>query len=249
MQDRLQVVSLTGVLRIKQFQKLEHEVLIDEALRDLGIHIIRDHKPQEELIYDLEVWPSPLEGRLVIFGVREGQRVLVSRLESAEDVGAHHADNILHQRLVEAVPRVVHVLHDLKKRLALRLLLALVGVAVEVEDHRAHLHLFAEELRPLARRRLPQLREGGHEDPLGRRLCAARGGLGAGGPRAGGLGLRDGHILAGASPGGDPSLLLLGSHATLDSLDQLHGEGARRVGEGQPHPAGIILEPLEPTRA
>mmetsp|Transcript_77790 Transcript_77790/g.168251 ORF Transcript_77790/g.168251 Transcript_77790/m.168251 type:complete len:509 (-) Transcript_77790:18-1544(-) len=213
-QDGLEVVPLAGVLRVEQLKKLQHEVLVDKALGDLWVDVVGDHETQEKLVDDLEVRPGPLKGRLVVFWVGERQRVLVPRLQCSEDVGTHHADDVLHQRLVEAVPRVVHVLDDLEQRLALGFLILLVGVVVEVEHNRADLHLFPEELGALSRRCLSQVRQRRERAALARAL----GRLGRpSGPR---LGLHRCGIAARCATRG--GLLLVGTHPALHSLDELH---------------------------
>lgn len=47
-----------------------------EGPDDLGIHIVGHHEAEEELVHNLQMRPGPLEGRLIVFGIREGQRIL-----------------------------------------------------------------------------------------------------------------------------------------------------------------------------
>mmetsp|Transcript_25204 Transcript_25204/g.70452 ORF Transcript_25204/g.70452 Transcript_25204/m.70452 type:complete len:265 (-) Transcript_25204:242-1036(-) len=158
-QDRFEVVPLAGVLGVEELEQLHHEVLVHEALGNLRVHVVGDDEPQEKLVDDLQVRPRALQGGLVLLWVRERPRVLVACLQSSEDVRRHHADDVLHENLVEAVARVVHVLHHLQQRLALGVLLALARLVGEVEDHGTDLHLAAEELAALHGRHLSQLRE------------------------------------------------------------------------------------------
>mmetsp|Transcript_118593 Transcript_118593/g.342948 ORF Transcript_118593/g.342948 Transcript_118593/m.342948 type:complete len:453 (+) Transcript_118593:216-1574(+) len=133
-EDRFQVVALARVLGVEQLQKLEHEVLVHEALCDLRVDIVGHDEAEEELIHDLQVGPCALEAGLLLLGIREGERVLVPRLQGAEDVRAYHIYDILHQSLVEAIAGIVDILDDLQQCLPLRFFLALVGIVVEVEN-------------------------------------------------------------------------------------------------------------------
>mmetsp|Transcript_36944 Transcript_36944/g.117572 ORF Transcript_36944/g.117572 Transcript_36944/m.117572 type:complete len:234 (-) Transcript_36944:494-1195(-) len=71
-QDRLQVVALTGVLRVKQLQELEYEVLVHITLCNLWVNIIRNNEAQEELIDNLQVRPCALQHRLLVVWFIEG---------------------------------------------------------------------------------------------------------------------------------------------------------------------------------
>ena len=52
-QDGLQVVTLAGVLAVKQLQQPYYKVLVNVLLGCLGVCVIVDHIPQQELIDDL----------------------------------------------------------------------------------------------------------------------------------------------------------------------------------------------------
>mmetsp|Transcript_45818 Transcript_45818/g.147118 ORF Transcript_45818/g.147118 Transcript_45818/m.147118 type:complete len:304 (+) Transcript_45818:779-1690(+) len=215
-EDGLQVVALTRILGVEQLQKLKHEVLIDEALGNLGIHVVGHHEAQEELVHDLQVRPGPLQARLLLVGVREGQRVLVACGQGPEDVGTNHVDDVLHQCLVEAIALVVHVLHDFQQRLALGLLLALVGIIVEVEHHRADLKLAAEQVHAFAVGRLAKLRQSRKAGPYVEvALLGPRG-------RRGRLPLQDSAVLC-CGLVRRRRLLLFLAHPPLYILNELHG--------------------------
>mmetsp|Transcript_51294 Transcript_51294/g.120285 ORF Transcript_51294/g.120285 Transcript_51294/m.120285 type:complete len:461 (+) Transcript_51294:85-1467(+) len=173
-QDRLQVIPLPWILGIEQLQELQHEILIDEALGDFGIHVIGDNEPQEKLVHDLQMWPGALQTWFIVFWVGECQWVLVARLQGSEDVSSNHADDILHQCLVEAISGIVHVLDDLQERLALGFLLLLVVVVVEVKNDGADLHLLAEKVGALLGRRLAEFRDGCKVGRLRRRFRCGR---------------------------------------------------------------------------
>mmetsp|Transcript_12392 Transcript_12392/g.30426 ORF Transcript_12392/g.30426 Transcript_12392/m.30426 type:complete len:213 (-) Transcript_12392:637-1275(-) len=57
MQDGLEVVTLPWVLGVEELQQLEDKLLIDVLLGHLGICVIGDHIPQQELVDDLQVGP------------------------------------------------------------------------------------------------------------------------------------------------------------------------------------------------
>mmetsp|Transcript_50543 Transcript_50543/g.110589 ORF Transcript_50543/g.110589 Transcript_50543/m.110589 type:complete len:292 (+) Transcript_50543:505-1380(+) len=136
-EDGLQVVTLSWILRIKQIQELEHEGVVDKPLGDLWVHVIGYHKPKEELVDDLQVGPGSLQRWFILLIIEQCIGILVYRRQGAENVRRHHSNYILHHRLIEAVPGVVHVLHNFKKSLALRLLLLHLSVNVKIVHHRA----------------------------------------------------------------------------------------------------------------
>eukprot|EP00983_Pelagomonas_calceolata_P134309 1162049-Pelagomonas_calceolata.AAC.7 len=54
-QDGLEVVALARVLRVKQLQQLEDELLVDVLLGDLGIRVIGHDVAQQELVHNLHL--------------------------------------------------------------------------------------------------------------------------------------------------------------------------------------------------
>lgn len=61
MQYRLQAVTLTGVLEVKQFQELKTETLVDLLLSGLGIDLHANNEADEKFVHHLEVRPRRFE--------------------------------------------------------------------------------------------------------------------------------------------------------------------------------------------
>mmetsp|Transcript_39496 Transcript_39496/g.102232 ORF Transcript_39496/g.102232 Transcript_39496/m.102232 type:complete len:344 (+) Transcript_39496:133-1164(+) len=68
-QDGLQVVALPRILGVEELKQLQHEVLINKTLGDLGVHVVAHDEAQEKLVDDLEVRPGALQERLVVLRV------------------------------------------------------------------------------------------------------------------------------------------------------------------------------------
>mmetsp|Transcript_9280 Transcript_9280/g.17084 ORF Transcript_9280/g.17084 Transcript_9280/m.17084 type:complete len:208 (-) Transcript_9280:20-643(-) len=175
------------------------------------------------------MWPRTLKRGLIILRVRECQRILVACLQGSKDVCSDHADNVLHQRFIEAVAGVVDVLHNLQESLALGFLFLLVVVIVEVEHNRADLHLLAEKVSALLWRRLAELWDGGKAGRLRCGLCCSRPAPVRIGWRCLALGSEisaTSTAVATATPSSACSarrgLLVIVAHAALHCLDELH---------------------------
>lgn len=69
MKGRLQEVTLPRVLRIKEFEEIQNERLIDVALGEVGIEIRAFDETEEKLVNDLEVGPCKLKDRFVFLRI------------------------------------------------------------------------------------------------------------------------------------------------------------------------------------
>jgi len=155
MKDRLQVVTLTRILGIKQLHELEAEPLVNVLLSRFGIDFRAHNEAEEEFISDLEVWPGRLEDGLVFLGIK----VVGGGGESTADVGGNHGHEVGHDGLGEDLLTCggVDVVDQLEQCLTFHVLPTLVrSRIIKRKDHPTQLQLQLEKLLPLIGRSIPQ---------------------------------------------------------------------------------------------
>lgn len=102
MQSCFQKVAFSRVLAVEQFKQLmsacsallsqtahlKYEGLVNVAFPDIRVEFGAFNEAEEELVYDLEMWPSELEYRLVLFGVESISRRVHLRWYRSEEIGS-----------------------------------------------------------------------------------------------------------------------------------------------------------------
>ena len=63
-EDRLEVIALTWILRVEEVEESHEKVLRNVPLDDLWVGLVRDDKTEEELIHVLQMRPGGFEDRL-----------------------------------------------------------------------------------------------------------------------------------------------------------------------------------------
>ena len=66
---RLQEVAFPRILRVKQLKQIENEILVDIPLGEVRAEVRAFHETQEKFVDNLEMGPSQLEHRLILFGI------------------------------------------------------------------------------------------------------------------------------------------------------------------------------------
>jgi hypothetical protein len=94
MKGGLQEVSLAGVLRIEKLKKLENKAVVNVCLGDVGVEILALNEAQEELINDLDMWPSDLKNGLIFFGIESFTLRVHWRWDRTEQILGKHVDNL-----------------------------------------------------------------------------------------------------------------------------------------------------------
>ena len=112
MQRRFEKVALARVLRIEELEEVEDEGLINVSFREVGIEIGALHESEEKLVHDLQMGPSQLENRLVLFGVEGIACGIDRRGYGTEKVGRELSRQTQHQVIRRGVPHTYHF-HDL----------------------------------------------------------------------------------------------------------------------------------------
>ena len=69
-QSGLQEIAFSRVLRIKELEKVEDELLINVSLGRIGVEVRGFDEAEEELVHDLEVRPCKLQDWLVFLGIK-----------------------------------------------------------------------------------------------------------------------------------------------------------------------------------
>lgn len=69
MQHRLEEVTLARILRVEQFEQLEHEILVNVSLGDARLKVGRLQEAQVELVDELQMRPRRLQRRFVLLGI------------------------------------------------------------------------------------------------------------------------------------------------------------------------------------
>ena len=74
MQDSLEVVSLAGIFAVEKLKEAAHEVMGDVLHDHILAQVHSEDEFEQELVDELQVWPSLLQMRLILV------RVHISRL-------------------------------------------------------------------------------------------------------------------------------------------------------------------------
>ena len=66
----LEIIPLARILRVKELKKSCNQSCINVFSRYFGFRASRYHKAKEKLVNNMQMWPSPLQDRLVLLRVK-----------------------------------------------------------------------------------------------------------------------------------------------------------------------------------
>lgn len=149
MENILQVLSLSGLFRVKQLEKLLDERRGDVNLKGLDVSAIIDDQLKEELVDRLQMRPSWVRQCLFLLHVHAlpGKTLLLENGEGSEDVLLNHVDDQVQMRNDDcghAVLIIEVVIELLQVGLTVSLFLHLLGVVIIVHWVGACLQLLQE---------------------------------------------------------------------------------------------------------
>lgn len=87
MESGLEEIAFSGVLAVKELEKVEHKSLVDVALGNVGVEIGALDESQEKLINNLEMWPREFKNRLVFLGVKRVSNRVDLRWNRSKKIG------------------------------------------------------------------------------------------------------------------------------------------------------------------
>jgi hypothetical protein len=146
-QGGLQEVPLSGILGIKQLEKLEDEAVVDVCLCDVRVEVLALDKPEEELVHNLNMGPGDFQNGFVLFRVKCLALRVHRRWDRAEQVLGKHANDDRVHGLRDDLPVVGNIVQELVEGQSFDFLGLHIGAGVvEVKNDIALLDLLHEEI-------------------------------------------------------------------------------------------------------